>query len=169
MIAANQAGADGFVSIAGAGRSADKILKEQLSKQPQQVKDISFPIIDSLVEGKTVSNVNPMLFSLFRPSVQPYLISWFRYDPQKEIQKLTIPVLIVQGTNDIQVSTEDAQLLAKANAHAQLALIENMNHIFKIVTGDKNANIASYSDPSLPISDELVNSIVTFMKKITSS
>ena len=157
---------DGFVSIAGAGRSADKIIKEQLAGQPQAVQDLCFPIIDSLVLGKTVKNVNPSLYSLFRPSVQPYMISWFHYDPQAEIKKLNIPVLIVQGTNDIQVSEEDAGQLAKSNTHAQLVLIKNMNHVLKIVGADKDENIASYNDPLLPISNELTNSIVAFIKKL---
>jgi hypothetical protein len=157
--------ADGFVSIAGAGKSADKVLKEQLANQPQMVKDSSFPIIDSLVMGKTVQQVNPMLYALFRPSVQPYMISWFRYDPQMEIKKLAIPVLVVQGTNDIQVSAEDAKLLAQASDHARLVLIQNMNHIFKMVEGDEKANFATYSNPSLPISEELVSSITDFIKK----
>lgn len=158
--------ADAYISIAGAGRPADQILKEQLATQPQAIKDAAFPIIDSLVSGKTVQNVNPMLYSLFRPSVQPYIISWFRYNPQQEIKKLNIPILIIQGTNDIQVSVEDAGLLTKANKHAQLVLIKNMNHIFRIVAGDRNANIASYNDPALPISNELTDSIVKFIKKL---
>ena len=157
--------ADGYVSIAGAGRSADKIIKEQLANQPQTLKDLSFPIIDSLVIGKTVTNVDPTLNFLFRQGVQPYLISWFRYDPQLEIKKLTIPVLIVQGTNDVQVSIEDANLLAKACTHAQLILIKNMNHIFRIVEGDRDTNIATYSNSSLPISDELTNGITEFTRK----
>ncbi|MGZ3844583.1 MAG: alpha/beta hydrolase [Flavisolibacter sp.] len=164
MVAADQK-ANGFVSIAGAGRSADIILKEQLANQPQTVRDLSFPIIDSLVQGKTVASVDPVLYSLFRPDVQPYIISWFRYDPQVEIKKLTVPVLVVQGTNDIQVSTQDAQLLAKANTHAQLVMIDGMNHILKNVEGDRNANIATYSNPSLPISEKLTSSIVQFIKQ----
>ena len=139
-------------------------MKEQLSQQPGNIKDLSFPIIDSLVAGKTVQNVSPMLFSIFRPSVQPYIISWFKYDPQKEIASLKIPVLVVQGTNDIQVSVDDARLLAKANSHAQLVLVDNMNHIFKIVEGDKAANVSTYSNPSLPISDKLVSGIVDFIR-----
>ena len=156
----------GYVSIAGAGRSADKIIKEQLAGQPQEVKDISFPIIDSLVAGKTVKNVDQSLYALFRPGVQPYMISWFHYDPQTEIKKLKIPILIIQGTNDIQVSETDADLLAKANSNTHLVLIKNMNHIFKISDGNRNKNIASYNDPSLPVSSELTNSITTFIKKL---
>jgi uncharacterized protein len=154
-----------FISIAGAGQSADKILKVQLSTQPKEVQDLCFPIIDSLKNGKTVENVNPMLFSLFRPSVQPYMISWFKCDPQVEIRKLTIPVLIVQGTNDIQVSADDANRLSAANPKAKLVLIDKMNHIFKLVEGDKQANLASYSNPVLPVSDEMVKSISGFILK----
>ena len=157
--------AHSFVSIAGAGKSADKILKEQLAAQPAQVKDPSFPIIDSLAMGKTVESVPPILTALFRPSVQPYMISWFHYDPQTEIKKLTIPVLVIQGTNDLQVTVDDAKLLVKANMHAQLLLIQNMNHIFRIVEGDKKENLATYITPELPISDELVKSIAQFIRK----
>lgn len=160
MIAATTA--DKFISIAGAGQSADKIIKEQLSAQPKEVQDLSYPIIDSLTKGKTVDNVNPMLNSLFRLSVQPYLISWFKYDPQIEIQKLIIPILIIQGTNDIQVTVADAKRLSKASPKANLILINKMNHIFRVVDGDRQANIASYNDASLPLADELVKDITSF-------
>lgn len=165
MIAAAGAPADQFISIAGAGQSADKILKEQLSTQPKEIQQEAFSIINKLKKGKTFGQVDQKFYSLFRPSVQPYLISWFRYDPQKEIKKLTIPILIIQGTKDIQVSADDAQRLVKANPKAELVLIENMNHIFKRVTGDKDANIKTYSAPALPIMAELVSSMVAFILK----
>jgi fermentation-respiration switch protein FrsA (DUF1100 family) len=133
--------------------------------QPKQVQDLSFPILDSLKSGHTVKNVNPMLFSLFRPSVQPYMISWFSYDPQIEIGKLSIPVLIVQGTNDIQVSVEDAKRLSAASRKGKLVLIDKMNHVFKIVEGDRAANIKTYNDPTLPIAPELAKSITDFIIK----
>jgi fermentation-respiration switch protein FrsA (DUF1100 family) len=93
------------------------------------------------------------------------LISWFRYDPQTEIRALSIPVLVVQGTNDIQVSVEDARRLSAANARAELVLIEHMNHVFKMVVGDRQANIKTYSDPNLPIAPELGKSIADFILK----
>ncbi len=157
--------ADKFISIAGAGQSADKILKEQLSSQPKEVQDLSFPLIDSLKNGKTIDNVPPMLNTLFRPTVQPYIISWFKYDPQNEIKKLSIPTLILQGTNDIQVSVEDAKRLSNANQKAQLVLIKDMNHILRIIEGDLQANVATYSKADLPIANELVKSITDFILK----
>jgi len=153
-----------FISIAGAGRSADLILKEQLAAQPKQIKDTCFAIIDSLKSGKTVEKVNPLLFSLFRPSVQPYMISWFKHDPQIEIKNIKKKSLIIQGTKDIQVSLVDAELLNKANPKSKLLIIENMNHIFKIVEGDRQANIATYTNPTLPISQKMVEGIVEFIK-----
>lgn len=108
--------ADAFVSLAGPGRPAVVVLKEQFAAQPPMVKDAAYPILDSLAGGKTVSQVPPYLLSIFRASVQPYMVSWFKYDPAKEMAKLNIPILVVQGTTDMQVSMEDAVLLQKANA-----------------------------------------------------
>lgn len=162
MIAAQ--GADKFVSIAGAGQSADKIIKEQLTTQPKEIKDLCYAIIDSLADGKKVENVPPMLNSLFRPSVQPYMISWFKYDPQTEIKKLSIPILIVQGTNDLQISVEDAKRLANSNQGSKMILIEQMNHIFRIVNGDRQSNISTYSNTEMDIANELVESISAFIQ-----
>jgi pimeloyl-ACP methyl ester carboxylesterase len=159
------AGADKFVSIAGAGQSGDKILKIQLSNIPAEYKDISYNILDNLKNGKTVDPVDPKLNNLFRASVQPYLISWFKYDPQQEIAGLKLPILLIQGTSDIQVTTDDANLLAKANPKATLKLVDNMNHVLRSVTGDRQANIATYNNPSLPLSDGLVTTISGFILK----
>ena len=161
MIAATIA--DKFVSIAGPGQSIDKVLKEQLSTQPKEIQDLTYPIIDSLKNGKIVNNVDPSLYSLFRLSVQPYTISAFKYDPQIEIQKLPIPILIVQGTNDIQVSVENAKKLSKANPKSQLVLIDKMNHIFRAVEGDRQANLETYNNFNLPLAEGLVKEISNFI------
>ncbi len=162
MIAASGK-ADGFVSIAGAGKSADRILKEQLVTQPSVIKDASYRIIDSLAEGKTVKEVHPMLFSLFRPSVQPYMISWFQPNPVAAIAKLSIPVLIVQGTYDSQITVADAQALAAAQPAAKLVVIQKMNHVLKIIGDGQAANAASYNNPSLPVSEELLSAVADFV------
>jgi pimeloyl-ACP methyl ester carboxylesterase len=158
--------ANKFISIAGAGESADKLLKSQISsKSNKQVEDMTFPIIDSLKAGNKVNKVDPLLNSLFRASIQPYLISWFKYDPQIEIKKLTVPVLIIQGNNDLQVSVKDAENLSQANKNAELVIIDKMNHVLKIIDGDKQANIASYNNENLPVSETMINKIVSFIKK----
>jgi pimeloyl-ACP methyl ester carboxylesterase len=164
MIASKKAGADKFVSIAGAGMPAGDIIREQLKSQPLMVTEAALPILDSLEQGKTVKEVPQMLASLFRPSVQPYIISWFKYDPRKEIAKLSIPVLIVQGTTDIQVSVKDAENLKKAEPKAELKIIEGMNHILKEAEADRTKNIQTYSQPDLPLQKDLITIITGFIK-----
>jgi pimeloyl-ACP methyl ester carboxylesterase len=163
MIASQQKNVTKFISIAGVGQSADKTIREQLKSQPSSVLEQSSPILDNLVQGKTVENIPPMLNALFRPSVQPYMISWFKYDPQKEISKLEKPVLIIQGTTDIQVTIDDAEKLAKANPKAKKQIIEGMNHIMKESEQDRQKNIQTYNQPVLPIKKELIKVIVDFI------
>jgi pimeloyl-ACP methyl ester carboxylesterase len=164
MIAARQAKADGFVSIAGAGRAAGKIIHEQLiSRVPPELLAAADRAIAQLERGETTDSAPPALGALFRPSVQPYLISWFRYDPAIEIAKLTIPSLIVQGTTDIQVGVDDAKALGAAQPKATLLLIDGMNHVMKSVPADQAAQMKSYSDPSLPIVPQLVDAIAALV------
>ncbi len=165
MIASHKQKPKKFISIAGIGIPAGDIIRKQLKGQPQFVLDESLAIIEKLENGETVENVSQMLYSLFRPSVQPYMISWFKYDPQKEIAKLDIPILIVQGTTDIQVSVSDADKLALANKKSQKQIIEGMNHILKESQADRQKNIQTYSIPDLPLKKELTEVIVKFIEE----
>ena len=163
MIASQEKNVTKFVSIAGAGQPADQIIREQLKSQPPTVTISSNAILDELKKGKTVENIPQMLNSLFRPSVQPYMISWIKYDPQKEIAKLKIPVLIIQGTTDIQVNLDDANRLAKALPKAKLVVIEGMNHIMKQAPADRQMNILTYTQPDLALKKELIDNLIPFL------
>jgi len=164
MIAAEQVDVSAFISIAGAGRPADEILQEQLKdKLSFQLLEESNNIIDSLKAGKMVSDISQELLSLFRPSIQPYMISWIKYDPAKEIAKLKIPVLIIQGTTDLQVTVDDAKLLSMSKPDARLLIIDNMNHVLKEVDTDIQKNMATYKNPILPLKLGLVDAIVDFI------
>jgi uncharacterized protein len=50
------------------------------------------------------------------------------------------------------------------NSDSKLELIENMNHLFKEIKGDNSENMASYSNPSLAVSKELILKIKDFLK-----
>jgi len=165
VIAAQEGGIDKFIPIAGPGRSLDKVLMEQLKSQPPEILDIALPIIDKLRQGEVVDDVDPLLFSLFRPSVQPYLISWFKYDPAKELAKIRVPVLIIQGTTDLQVSEKDVKILSEANPKAEIKIIRGMNHIFKEAGLNRIKNFETYNQPGLQIKQELVEVITGFVKK----
>lgn len=164
MVAAQHSSIDEFISISGAGKPADKIIQEQLrTKLPPTLLSESDNIIDSLKMGKTVTNVNPNLVSLYRPSVQPYLISWMKYDPAEVIAGLKIPVLIIQGTTDLQVTVDDAKQLSASKPDAKLLIIDNMNHVLKECDSDYTKNIATYTNPLLPLKAGLVDEIVHFI------
>ena len=165
MIVANKMGANGYVSIAGAGQPAGQIILRQLRAKaiPADLMKQTEGIVKTLEEGHTAEAVPPALVALFRPSVQPYLISWFKYDPAREIARLKMPVLILQGSTDIQVSVSDAKVLAEANPAAKLMVMEGMNHVMKAVPADMGKQIASYGDPSLPVPAKLLNEIASLI------
>ena len=155
-----------FISIAGAGRPADVLIKEQLATVPKNIQDAIFPMLDQIKKGDTVENVPPIFYSLLRPSVQPYMNSWFKYDPCLEIKKLKMPVLIIQGTTDIQVTEKDAELLSKAQPKAELKIIKDMNHVLKdMASKDKETQKPTYSDPTLALNKEFVTVMIEFVKK----
>ncbi|MFD1030189.1 alpha/beta hydrolase [Metaplanococcus flavidus] len=164
MVAAERASADSFVSIAGAGRPIDEVLMEQLAAQlPEDLMNEARQIIGQLKEGDQVATVSPELQSIFRPSVQPYMISWLAYDPQEEVAALEIPVLIIGGTADSQVPVSDAESLHAAQTASQLLIIEDMNHVLKTVS-DESEDGAAYSNPDLPLADGLMEGIVGFLE-----
>lgn len=152
-----------FVSLSGAGSSSATLIEEQIAKNAPQLKEESQKVINQLRKGELVENISSYLAPVFRKSVQPYLISWFKYEPTQEIAKLSIPILIVQGTNDLQVENKQAQLLKEAQPKAQLLLIEGMNHVLKKVK-TMEENQQSYLNPDLPVPTELVEGIASFIK-----
>jgi alpha-beta hydrolase superfamily lysophospholipase len=165
MIAAQKLRANGFISIAGAGLPGGQLILKQFRSPgipPDQMKSVE-NIVKSLEEGRKPESVPAGLFALFHPSVQPYLISWFKYDPAREIANLKMPVLILQGTTDIQVSVDDAKLLAAGDPAAKLVLIDGMNHVLKEAPTDRKKNIASYSDPSLPVVPKVLDEMVALI------
>ena len=163
MIAAQEK-ADGFISIAGAGQTIDSLIVEQIGRQMPGLEESARTAFNELRANGKVKDYNQGLASLFKKSIQPFMFSWMKYDPQQEIKKLEMPVLIINGDNDLQVNTNEAEKLKAAKPNAELVIIENMNHIYRII--DKNDDIAnqkSYNEPQRPISNEMVEQISNFI------
>lgn len=157
-----------FASIAGPSLSIDETILAQIKANPfnpsnivQEAKDI----FAKLRQGEMVDKVPPYLMSVFRPSIQPFMMSWMKYDPLVEIEKLDIPILVVAGSTDLQVTVEDAQRLQIANPKAQLKVIDGMNHVLKNSSAQTNENVAAYSNPDLPLNAEFEESINSFFTK----
>jgi len=163
-LAAPQAGAAAVISLSGSARPIDQVLRQQLARQlPPALMQRSNELLDSLKAGHPDDNVPAPLQVIFRPSVQPYLISLFREDPAAAFARLKMPALIVQGSNDMQVQVDDARRLNLAKPDASLALIDGMNHVLRIVPNDVKRQLASYKDPNLPLAAELGTRILEFI------
>ncbi len=170
IVAANEAMADAFVSLEGAGRKPREIIIEQLTGQlPVETVNQAKAMLTQLEEGTIPDSsvkVSPILFSLFRPSVRPYLASWFKYDPAVEIARLEVPALIVQGTTDFQTGMTDADALAAAYPSGRLLVIEGMNHVLKEAPPGRAAQGPAYSDPAIPVVPKLLDEMATFIKGV---
>jgi pimeloyl-ACP methyl ester carboxylesterase len=155
-----------YISIAGSGFPISEILKEQLKDKLGPMKNVVYAKIDSLQQGKNVANDLMGLESLFRPSVQPFLKTWMALNPAKEIKKLKCPILIVNGTHDLQVNEKNALALNKANSNSKLVLVPNMNHLLTEIESEKaEDNYASYQNPTLPISKKMMDEVILFILK----
>jgi pimeloyl-ACP methyl ester carboxylesterase len=169
-LAAPSIDAAAVISLSGSARPIDQVVRQQLSNHlPPPLMLRSNELLDSLKAGKTDDNVPPPLQAIFRPSVQPYLISLFRQDPAAAFAKLKMPALIIQGSNDIQVGVNDARMLKAAKPDAELAVIEGMNHVMRIVPNDVKRQLASYKDPQLPLAAELGTRILGFIDGLRAS
>jgi uncharacterized protein len=161
----------GIVLLAGMGRRLDAVLREQLLAIPlppeqEHLRAEGLSILDRLVRGERVDNVPPEQAVLFRPSVQPFLISAFAVDPAAELARLSLPTLIVRGASDIQVSRADFDVLVKARPDAKALELPLSNHEFRPAPADLSdhaAQLRSY-DPAAPLVPGLVPALVNFIQ-----
>ncbi|WP_052360573.1 alpha/beta hydrolase family protein [Oceanobacillus manasiensis] len=166
IMAAQATPVDAFISLAGAGRPMNEVLYEQLEEQlSNKLLEESKAILDKLKNGEVTENVADELHSVFRPAVQPFLVSWMQYDPANELAKLSSPVLIVQGEHDIQVNQQEGIALQEASPEAEMVTINGMNHVLKEAPKEREANLQTYSDPSLPVASELMDEVIRFLNQ----
>ncbi|WP_296382055.1 alpha/beta hydrolase [Winogradskyella sp.] len=163
MIAAKDK-VDGFISLAGSGQNIGDVLVEQATKMAPKLGEETQRIVDQLKEGKSVNDYPDVLASLFGPDLQPFMINWMKYSPTETIKELKMPILLINGTKDLQVSESEAELLKTANEKAKLIIIENMNHVLFEIKGDDLENSKSYNESFRAISPKLVTKITEFIK-----
>ncbi|MDQ2720345.1 MAG: lysophospholipase [Bacteroidota bacterium] len=166
MVASQKKKVKGYISLAGAGRPIDVIIEEQINKQPlpDSVKNKIPLLFKELKEGKIVDTFPIILYPLFHKSIQPYMISWMKYSPENEIKKLNCPILILQGSCDVQIDLADAENLHKGNKKSTLDIVPLMTHTLKDAGKNCEGQQKTYTDGTLPLDKSLVNDIVNFIK-----
>jgi len=163
MIAANGQ-ADGFISLAGAGQSIDEVITYQINESAPQFTEDTKRVFSILKQGNTTDDFPPALASIFNKQTQPFMMSWMKYNPQDEIKKLDIPVLIINGTKDIQVTVDEANLLHQAYPDSKIVIIEKMNHVLVPIEGERLENVKSYNEPNREFSSDLIKALIDFIK-----
>lgn len=153
----------GLVSLAGAGRPVDAVILQQLERQPPFVRESADSLFRQLRAGMPL-NPPPFMEALFRPSVLPFMRSWMQYDPAAELSDLTMPVLILGGSEDLQIAREDADRLISMAVNGKMVWIPGMNHVLKHVT-NLPENYVSYTDSSRLLHPELVPALTSWLRE----
>lgn len=166
ILAAQRLAPAKLVSIAGLGRPAGIVLREQLGRQ---ISGEMFTTADSIIRvlerGGRVDSIPQMLMVLFRPSVQPYLASFLRVTPAVELARLRSPVLVIHGSTDAQIARTDAETLAAASPDVTLRIFEGMNHVLKPAPAGLAQQTAAYTDSTIALAPGLVDTIAAFIRR----
>ncbi len=169
LLAANRgAPAAGVVMASGAGRRFLSILHEQLSRQLDSAMLVAYDsaMAAYMRNGTPTATLPPALMSLFQPDNRLFVQGMQGYVPTDEIAKSKLPLLIVQGANDGQVSLEaDARPLAAAQPAAKFVILPTANHVLKAAATPMLATqLPSYMDPHTPIVPEVASTIAGWIK-----
>jgi len=164
----NMEGLCGVILMSTAGRPLGAVMREQLRANPANapVLDQALGALDRLEKQESidVSGLHPALQALFAPQVQPYLMDILVRDPAPLAARIVLPMLIVQGDRDLQISLADAQALHGAQPNARLVMLPGVTHALKrVASDDRAANMATYTDPALPIAPDVVAAIADFV------
>jgi fermentation-respiration switch protein FrsA (DUF1100 family) len=158
----------GVVMLAGMGRSFTAVLREEMGRQFDGAQLAAYDSLMALFLGPgPMPEVPPDLRLLLHPSVRRFVQTESAIDPAAEARRVPVPLLVVQGATDIQVSVKDAEALHAARLNAEVHVLADANHLFvHIATTDRAAQLATYTDPSLPLVPELVPLVADFVLKV---
>ena len=156
----------GVVMVAGMGRRLADVVHEQIARHADSttaaVADSAFA---RFLRGEDPGEVPPIAQPLIVPAYRNFLRSMAAYDPQSEARDFAGPLLILQGTTDVQVTLEDAELLHAAQPRATLVRLENVNHVLKLIESvDLPSQTKTYGDPSLPLAPSVVPAIARWIE-----
>lgn len=154
----------GFISLAGSAKPIDQVILEQIAQTAPGLTPDAERVFNVLRTGKTTSNFPQALSNIFSLDTQDFIGNWMKYNPTEVIKTLTIPVLIVNGTKDLQVTMDEAELLKNAAATGSLVPIKNMNHVLFIIEGGDLENSKSYNESFRPLAPELTDALISFIK-----
>ncbi len=137
-------------------------VEEALAGLPPERAEEGSRIVSALREGSEYPLPGPFFADFFRPSIQPYLISSFRYSLAEELAKTSDPLLVAVGARDSSVGEADVARILAARPRARVLRIEGMGRALKELGEDPEDEYRAYVDPSMPLSTALADSLAAF-------
>lgn len=153
---------DRFISLSGANETIDSTLDKQIRKQSPPIADELKAALLKWKKGEEVDTVSKYIKQFINPLTKKFMLSILKYSPKKELSKVSIPVMVISGKNDVQVLYEDALIFSKFNARCTFKSFEQMTHVLK--DGNKG-EMSVYTNTNLPITEGLVQTMVDFIQQ----
>jgi pimeloyl-ACP methyl ester carboxylesterase len=155
----------GIAMLSGIGRPLQEVLHDQFSLATDSLTvrriDEAFA---RFLQGEDVPDAPEIARPVLVPGYRRLIVSMAAYDPEGEVARSPVPVLIVQGGLDLQVDVRDAERLHAAQPAAKVLVLPTANHVFKAASSrDPAAQMSLYQDRSIPIVPELVEGIADWI------
>lgn len=168
--------AAGIILLAGAAQSGEAILKWQALEVAKGLKGFTGWIIKVLridiakAQQKQLSKIKQSNKDWIRVQLIAKLnAKWFReflaYDPSEDFSRITVPVLAITGSKDIQVNPNDLQQMADlVKTPFEAHLIQNITHMLRVQEGD--ASISKYREEvSRPVEQQVLELVLQWIRK----
>ncbi|HEU6453564.1 MAG TPA: alpha/beta fold hydrolase [Gemmatimonadaceae bacterium] len=140
MVGASDPELHAVVLVAGSSRTGRQISDAQIRTAFEHKMHLSGAALDSAIRANEPAREAQLASSA-------WLRFWFDFDPRPTAKKLHMPVLIVQGATDTQVTPDQAEELASAvrsggNADVTVRVIPETNHL---LVHDPDGSFTNYS------------------------
>jgi pimeloyl-ACP methyl ester carboxylesterase len=158
----------GVVTMAGMGRRFSVVLREQMARQLDSAQLAAYDreMAEYLADGP-MPQVDSALQMLLRPGVRRFIRTESALDPAAEARRLTVPLMVLQGATDVQVSVADAEALRAARPDAEVHILPATSHMFvHAATRDAAAQAPGYQDPAAQLVPQLVQLVAGFVEKV---
>ncbi len=158
----------GVVMMAGTGRPLTTVLREQLARSldSAQLAGYDRTLAAYLADGP-MPVVDSALRPLLNPAVRRFLQTESALDPAAEARRVPVPLLVLQGATDVQVSVADAEALRAVRPDAEVHILPETSHMFvRAASRESAAQAPGYTDLSVPLVPELVPLVAAFVERV---
>ncbi|HYE74310.1 MAG TPA: alpha/beta fold hydrolase [Blastocatellia bacterium] len=172
----------GVILASASGRTGDKLLRERAARYlaernvPEAERRVYLTNLEKMMNRFKTGNVD-----LSQEKIDPqdeflaqvvkysdFIYSWIQDDPLQGTASLSVPVLILQGEKDTQMSSRDAHYLEDAlkrgeNNDVTMHIFPNVDHALK--TNKGVASLKTDQDVSRPLDPEVLNALNEWLDK----